>query len=154
MGLDMYITAEKYLSNYSDNGSDVEKINKLNEMFGITNSSEDYRAETVVFGVAYWRKANAIHGWFVHNVQGDKDKCQKSWVSRERLQQLVSTCKEVLSDHTKAETLLPPMGGFFFGSTDIDDGYFTDLKDTVDQIERILNDKALEKMDFYYHSSW
>ena len=25
--------------------------------------------------VGYWRKANAIHGWFVRNVQNGKDDC-------------------------------------------------------------------------------
>lgn len=43
-----------------------------------------------------WRKANAIHNWFVENVQGGNDDCGIYEVDIERLAQLHDTCKEVL----------------------------------------------------------
>jgi len=46
--------------------------------------------------VAYWRKANAIHGWFVNNVQNGIDDCQESIVTREQLNELLSVCHEVI----------------------------------------------------------
>lgn len=153
MGLDMYLTAERYLSKYFD-PEDDNKINAINEMFGIKDSTEDFGAKRVVFNVAYWRKANAIHNWFVQNVQDGVDECQKSYVSSEQLQSLIMVCKDVLEDHKKAERLLPPVSGFFFGSTECDEGYFEDLKNTVTQLEQILNDPALEKMELYYNASW
>jgi len=152
MGLDMYLYAKKYLSEHVDQ-TDKSKIEQINAMFGIAGA-DDYRAQEIEFRVAYWRKANAIHGWFVRNVQDNVDDCQTAYVKREQLQELLNTCLIVLSDHTKAEGLLSTVGGFFFGSTEYDDWYFNDLKATVKQLERALNDPALEKMDFYYHSSW
>lgn len=153
MGLDTYIAAERYLSKYFDK-EDEARIQKLNEMFGIKDSTDDFRAERVIFNVAYWRKANAIHKWFVENVQDGKDECQKSYVSTEQLQSLIAVCKDVLADNKKAASLLPTTSGFFFGSTQYDEGYYEDLENTVKQLERILKDPALEKMDLYYNSSW
>lgn len=47
--------------------------------------------------VGYWRKANAIHRWFVQNVQGGVDDCGTYIVTREQLEQLKATCEQVLS---------------------------------------------------------
>ena len=38
--------------------------------------------------IAYWRKANAIHGWFVRNCADGVDECQPIAVSREALNHL------------------------------------------------------------------
>lgn len=46
--------------------------------------------------VAYWRKANQIHNWFVENVQGGEDECNPFEASRQQLQELVKACKLVL----------------------------------------------------------
>ena len=155
MGLDMYLKAERFLSKYIEPVEDSKsKIEKINDLFGITNGDDDFRAETVIFNIAYWRKANAIHAWFVRNVQDGKDECQKSYVTRDQLKELLTTCKLVLEDHKKSKDVLPTQSGFFFGSTDYDEGYFDDLQSTVTQLERILNHPALETMDFYYQSSW
>jgi hypothetical protein len=150
MGLDMYLIAEKYLSRFDDGN----KIQQINDLFGINNASDDYGVNIIQFHVSYWRKANAIHAWFVKNIQGGVDECQKSYVGRDQLRQLVDICKTVLADNEKAPALLPTASGFFFGSTEYDEGYYNDLRDTVKQIERVLEDPALEKMDFYYRSSW
>ena len=48
--------------------------------------------------VAYWRKANAIHGWFVRNVQDGIDECQESKVSREELTALLDICLEIADE--------------------------------------------------------
>lgn len=154
MGLDMYLSAKKYLSKYFD-PADVERIQKVNDIFGVTGVEDgDYGAQEVTFRVAYWRKANAIHDWFVKNVQGGVDECQEAWVSREQLQELVAVCESVLADMSKAEELLPTRSGFFFGGTDYDEFYKQDLQYTVERLKKILDDPALVKMDFYYHSSW
>ncbi len=154
MGLDMYLSAKKYMSKYFD-PADVERISKVNDIFGVTGVEDgDYGAEEVKFRVAYWRKANAIHQWFVDNVQDGVDECQESWVSREQLQELLDICKEIIKSPKKGQELLPTQGGFFFGSTDYDDWYMQDIKFTAERIEKILADSAFQKADFYYQSSW
>jgi len=51
-------------------------------------------------------------------------------------------------------TLLSPQGGFFFGSTDIDEWYWRDLENTKTKLERIFNLPQLSDLSFYYSSSW
>ena len=154
MGLDMYFSAKKYMSKYFDK-ADVERIEKINDIFGVTGiEDEDYGAQEVIFRVAYWRKANAIHKWFVDNCQDGRDECQETWVSREQMQQLIDLCKEVLADRNKADQLLPTAQGFFFGGTTYDEWYERDLEYTVERFEKILADPAFAKSDFYYQSSW
>jgi hypothetical protein len=53
----------------------------------------------------------------------------------------------------EAPNLLPVQEGFFFGSYEYNEYYFGDLQDTIDQIERILNEYP-EDWDFKYQSSW
>ena len=103
--------------------------------------------------MGYWRKANSIHAWLVKNVQSGKDDCGKYYVTRKKLETLKLTCEYVLKDLTKAEELLPPQQGFFFGSQHIDEGYKYDLEKTVEIIGRCLSDK-FKNWDFYYQASW
>jgi hypothetical protein len=44
----------------------------------------------------YWRKANAIHQWFVDNVQDGKDDCDYYEVKKEQVEKLLSLCNEVI----------------------------------------------------------
>ena len=154
MGLDMYLSAKKYLSQYI-NPADTDKINSINELFGVDGDEEDdYGAQEVTFRVAYWRKANAIHQWFVDNVQEGKDDCHEYYVSREQLQELMKLCEQIVAEPQQAIELLPTRSGFFFGSTEYDDFYMGDIQFTGNRIKRILSDPAFEKSDFYYQSSW
>ncbi|RLB83158.1 MAG: hypothetical protein DRH15_05655, partial [Deltaproteobacteria bacterium] len=50
----------------------------------------------VVIEVGYWRKANAIHRWFVENVQDGNDDCERYYVPREKLKELKDLCQEVI----------------------------------------------------------
>ena len=154
MGLDMYFSAKRYMSKYFDK-EDSAKIDKVNDIFGVQGlEDEDYGAQEVKFRVAYWRKVNAIHEWFVQNCQDGVDECQEAYVSREQMQQLIDICRAVVENPKKADELLPTRSGFFFGSTDYDDWYFDNLTYTADRFEKILKDPAFEKADFYYQSSW
>ena len=154
MGLDMYLSAKRYMSKYFD-PADTDKIERVNEIFGFEGIEDgDYNAQEITFRVGYWRKANAIHKWFVDNVQDGVDECQESYVSREDMEKLVAVCREVLADMKKAPELLPSTSGFFFGGTDYDEWYKADLEYTIERLEKILKDPALDKCDFYYQSSW
>lgn len=107
--------------------------------------------------VGYWRKANAIHKWFVDNVQDGVDDCGDYEVSEEHIQKLLQTCKTVVTngklDKEKAQTLLPPQAGFFFGSTDIDEGYEQDLLHTISILEPLQN-FDFKRNKLLYCSSW
>ena len=103
--------------------------------------------------VAYWRKANGIHQWFVDKCQDGNDDCRAAYVSRDKLTELLNICKQITADHSLAEELLPTQGGFFFGSTEYDEWYFNDIKTTISELESVLADTP-EEWWFEYQSSW
>lgn len=145
MGLDMYLNAKRFVWHNEDKLSD--KISKNFPELG------DKKIKQVVAEAGYWRKANQIHKWFVDNVQNGEDDCGNYEVTKENLKKLLDIIEEVLSDRSKAKTLLPSASGFFFGGTDYDDYYYDDLEYTKDLLHDIL-DNNWEGWYFEYHSSW
>lgn len=99
MGLDMYLKASRYIFAY-EFSSDEDK-RKYRDIIADFEAEEladkDTPTATVSITVAYWRKANAIHRWFVDNVQDGVDDCKNYYVSRENLEELRETCRKVLS---------------------------------------------------------
>jgi hypothetical protein len=74
MGLDMYLYRRNYVSeNYETKKSQIElKINKpeKDDIFPITDTIKTERVKYITEEIGYWRKFNALHQWFVENVQG------------------------------------------------------------------------------------
>lgn len=163
MGLDMYLVEKKSkyvgLGNMPDNSKLTEA---LKESLG-TDDSSCYHV-IVEQERIYWRKSNAIHQWFVDNVQDGDDDCGEYPVTCQQLATLRDTCNKILEDpensESLAEELLPTKSGFFFGSVDYDDGYIADLEYTVSSIDRLLKEfnwdtpDFTESPDLYYQSSW
>jgi hypothetical protein len=149
----MYLTAKKYL--WSD--EDKELSAKINELVGVKADMENrWNGSSLVVkqievDAMYWRKANAIHGWFVEQCQDGRDECQESYVSRDKLNELLSYCRQALE--TKDAEILAPVGGFFFGSTEIDEYYWNDIEQTVIGLEKALTLPEKE-YEFYYQASW
>jgi len=143
MGLDMYLSGYKYLWRDDDTRKKVKKQLK-----------SSYDPKYVVLELMYWRKANAIHKWFVDNVQEGEDDCKEHLVSIDDLKQLLSVVNSVLQDTSLAEQLLPPTSGFFFGSTSVDEWYWKDLENTRDRLNELLSSPDIEELDIYYQSSW
>ncbi len=113
-----------------------------------------YLYEKEVHEVAYWRKANAIHGWIINNASVVDD-CTPIHVSKMDLVQLRDDCQKVLDEGTQetALELLPPASGFFFGSTEIDDWYWQNIKETVEKLNTIIEESS-DDTEFEYHASW
>jgi len=111
-----------------------------------------YRKE--VEEVAYWRKANAIHNWIVTN-WGTVDDCSPISISISGLIDLRDTCVKVVDLGTEeaAMELLPPVGGFFFGTTDINDWYWDDIKGTITKLNEII-ETSTDDQEFEYQASW
>lgn len=183
MGLDMYLSARLHISGY-DNSKKLVRDTLL-ALIEVTPSPHD-PSITIEYTVLYWRKANAIHKWFVDHTQDGEDRNGvKTRVEREQLIELRDLCRKVLATTktapgtittgmtytaagmTKNTTLgqvitnpeevaalLPTQPGFFFGSTDYDEYYLDDVKETAEELDRILANPALEDSDFFYQSSW
>lgn len=154
MGLDMYLTASKYFGRW-EHGKETERkaydaIAKAAGLGGfVCNESPSLNVELTV---AYWRKANAIHKWFVDNVQSGEDNCSRYYTCRDDLKGLVDLCKKVAETRDASE--LPPTEGFFFGTTEIGDDYFYDVQNTITQLTAVLDDERFKDCEFYYQASW
>lgn len=138
MGLDMYLEGVRYISEYEKIDGKLVKTRKRQ----IVKTLE-----------IYWRKANAIHNWFVENIQEGVDDCRCYELEKEQLIELRNTCKKVLKNDSLKEELLPTQEGFFFGGTEYDEFYYNDLKETVKEINRLLSMNN-EYDWFEYSSSW
>lgn len=178
MGLDMYLSAELYLPAYSGLSESYESYASTQQLARTIckNAGMPLLADgsvTVRVPVAYWRKANQIHGWMVHNVQSGEDECREHDVSWDTLVELREICRHILDawghdpnhPHQDAcdlvEATLPPQPGFFFGSYEIDEWYHRDLTHTVEQLDQVekLHRPGEEPPDaryvgFIYRSSW
>jgi hypothetical protein len=103
--------------------------------------------------VMYWRKVNAIHNWFVQNVQNGVDECEPHNVTVAQLMELRDLCVSVVDNPDLADNLLPTASGFFFGSTEHDEWYFDNIARTVNELDDLLAEAAEDEM-FVYRSSW
>lgn len=133
MGLDMYINATLYLSEL---GNEKELLASIRS--ACASHLGGFKVNGVRATLGYWRKANAIHKWFVDNVQDGADDCRDAPLKYEHLVKLREDCATVLAEHSKAQQLLPPTSGFFFGGTDLDEWYFKDLEKTIEIIDMIF----------------
>ena len=147
MGLDMYLYKKHYVQNWDHSKSKFAVT--------LTKNGETIPLSDPVYIVeqaGYWRKANAIHQWFVNNVQDGKDDCGEYYASPDKLEQLLDLCKEVVANPSEGKELLPTR--FFFGSTSYDDYYLDDIANTIKILEKALGDYENGDVSFYYHSSW
>ena len=148
MGLDMYIEGRIYF--WTD--EDEENKKTISSLF---KGLKDFETKEVIFRLGYWRKANAIHKWFVDNIQDENDDCEDYYVELNKLIKLKSLCQKVIENKDLAEELLPTQSGFFFGGTEYDEYYFDDLKNTIDIINKIIKlTEENNNVDLYYRSSW
>jgi len=140
------------------------------------------RISYVAEHIAYWRKANAIHRWFVTNCQDGEDDCREAWVSDGQIRELVELCKRLVSelklvkgkvstgyryeDGKRIETFyeglvvanpelaaeLLPAQEGFFFGATSYDEWY--VNDLKQTIEMLEPELEVQAGDFYYSSSW
>lgn len=175
MGLDMYlekmpkikgynfgelIEISNHIANYINGKEELEKYEKYEELKPyIKNRGEYFNWYDLREQIGYWRKANQIHRWFVENIQNDVDDCGYYEVSKEQLIELKELCEKILNADNNdfelvAKGTLPTLGGFFFGSTGYDEWYKSDIKNTVEIINKALEETDFENNYIIYTSSW
>lgn len=157
MGLDMYLSRKVFV------GCSVIKLDE-HRIGVLTPPVNVGKISYVTEEICYWRKANAIHGWFVHYVQGGKDDCGTYNVGMDMIKQLYLDCKAVLQ--VKDELMsnrdevinskLPITTGYFFGSRYVDNDYWEDIRKTIVALEPIVESDQTNNwgVDYLYESSW
>jgi len=93
MGLDMSLYAHRYMGLEDD--SIIDELKKF-----VTIPFPDAKLNNIRVEVMYWRKANAIHNWFVNNCIDGVEWCYPTQVFIGQLVKLRDICKEVL-DHSE-----------------------------------------------------
>jgi hypothetical protein len=174
MGLDMYLKRSKRVEgltveNYEqaegvlpwDDGEhtpldkalpEIKGMKELNEVVAVRGESFKYK--TIYEEVGYWRKANAIHSWFVKNCQDGIDECQLTEVSKEQLESLLKDCYAVVRKESSPAKTLPTQSGFFFGGTNYDQYYMDDIKQTISILEKTIATTDWDNQIVFYRSSW
>jgi hypothetical protein len=155
MGLDSYLYRRQYISGWDWDGPNTDR-SMYDQLLEYTNNirCEGSPHINIDVCVAYWRKANAVHKWFC-DLDGGRDECQSIYVTKEDLIRLRDLAKSVIEQPAMAASTLPTQQGFFFGSYDYDEWYMEDMKNTVNQIDKILEScKNHEYVDFIYRASW
>jgi hypothetical protein len=164
MGLDMYLSIEKYIPKYdwiktreTDNLVENPDFKIISELVApdLIDKTDSAAGIEMKIPVGYWRKANAIHKFFVDECANGVDECQPINLTVEQLIVLLDKCKTVLENPSLANEVLPTQDGFFFGTTEYDEWYINDLNKTVDIIDKVLaginNDVML---NVTYQASW
>ena len=154
MGLDMYLKHKRYISPFDMLARDRVESFDVGITLNYQGGSRSVKRFTVddcpEFGVeislpvGYWRKAWAIHKWFVDNCNGGVDDCREFRVPFYKIKELLETCKQVRDDHSKAEELLPDTS-----PANYDEWYFLDIDNTIKILSKLENVD-----DYYYDASW
>jgi hypothetical protein len=100
MGLDMYLNKMTDVKNWQHQPKETHHHVLVTQDGKPCTHILPERIMYIVEEVAYWRKANAIHRWFVENVQCGNDDCGEYHVSREQLSRLRDDCRQVLAAST------------------------------------------------------
>lgn len=162
MGLDMSLYREVQMK-----GKMKITDKKLDKILGGENMRPSIEHE-----VAYWRKFNALHSYFNrHFNEQDNDNCVNIYMDIDDIKELLELVKN-LKDNIRlegekvlnpevCEALLPTQEGFFFGSTNYDKDYVSDLDLTIKQLSKViaehkeLIDAGVEEYDIdYFYRAW
>lgn len=173
MGLDMYLEAKKYIGGeYSEISQDITirlKEKWAKEERQVVLNTKDI--SEITMPLAYWRKANSIHRWFVeHCFDGNYYDYQGENidVSVEQIKELKNLCKDVLEKLKKAisidekkeiaDNMLPMQDGFFFGFDEGERGirwYEEDMINTIKMLDEALKKiKKYNLHELFYNASW
>ena len=184
MGLDMYLSKKTYVQNRSHQTPEKQHSVVVIKGGVLHPTIKPEKVTYITEEVMYWRKANQIHGWFCNNGREIIDNVRYE-VEREDLENLLLDCKKVLQILNTLPTkttqvvggwkdgktflvdvqvydnvdevmeILSPTPGFFFGSTEIDDGYKNDIEETITVLEEELSLPEVGLgVEYEYFASW
>lgn len=131
MGLDMYLTGEKFaVPNWGN------PQNHLRE--------DSYPLVSKKFALGYWRKHPDLHGFIVENFADKVDDCKPVVLDGDDLRLIIAAIKDDKLPHTK---------GFFFGDSVNDDEQKAEsIQILSGALQWLEADEAFRSV--YYRASW
>lgn len=165
MGLDMWLSINKGATKRGERGvpefdRDIREFASLDDWM---NACEKYREKV---HLAVWRKASGILNWFDHNLESVKNQEQLKEPVREGVQnyvvypvtkaeydKLLEDCIKVWNSKDVPEDMMP-VSGFFFGPRLADEGYWEDVKYTIEALTKKKDTIDWNNDKVYFHISY
>lgn len=162
MGLDMYFYARKTgfaafdrrdkESGAEDRTDYPKDISPLGDYIERWNYRSKITQEE--WQIGYFRKFNALHACIVGRFGDESRGWEDVKLAKENVEEILEDMKKVAENHDLAEDLLPTQEGFFFGCTDYDKWYFSNVEDGIEFFELVLKTLDFTKYDFVYRASY
>lgn len=113
MGLDMYLYAEKYESKYNwvgeRNLTESERKQVVDEFYpedlrelGYINLKHNFLSKETKYQIGYWRKFNALQGWFIKKFTADETG-HGIYLYKEDVDDLIDILQQVKDDLDKCK---------------------------------------------------
>jgi hypothetical protein len=133
MGLDMYLTGEKFLMPDFQNRS-------------IDLQEDGFRLRSKTVELGYWRKHPNLHGYIVQTFAGGKDECQIICLEPNDIRTIVAA--------VKAKNL-PDTEGPFFGSSNTSSEYIAnDIAIFEKAVDWLETEESRVFRSVKYRASW
>lgn len=186
MGLDMYLYARKYESRMEGRNNEVETDNFYPEELkkvGKDILKHNFMSKQTSYQIGYWRKFNALQGYFTKMVEHDNELLHGIYVNEDEIKELIKIMTKVkkalkecptktitvcngwsygektyiditVYDCELAEELLPPTAGFFYGSDYVDEYYVECLDYSLKIFRKALKLAQEHNYEIIYEASW
>lgn len=130
MGLDMYLTGDRYKQREYD-----DDYNEINIEY-----VDGFKLESQRLSIGYWRKHANLHGYIVNTFADGVDECQVIHLNVDNLRQIAKALRDNDLPHTE---------GFFFGSPEMQAEHRKYLEDDAK-----IFDKAAEWVESAPDGVW
>jgi len=164
----------------------AKELHKISVKLG-NKIRKDIKPERITYitqEMGYWRKFNALHGWFITNCANGVDECQEIHVPIEKIKDVLAVLHEVNNILNKSalavklvknlngesyenvydreeevRNVLPPTQGFFFGGIEIDEWFKESVEKSIKIFTEVLEEEDIAQSygsynEFYYRASW
>lgn len=101
--------------------------------------------------VGYFRKINSLFRWVSYNVQS-VDNCKSILIPKQKLEQLSADLNRLTKDNCM--TIFPTSEGFFFGSTEYDQYYWSDVEEVKSWVSSTLKSFDFDNHDLFFWAWW
>ncbi|WP_342431693.1 hypothetical protein [Neobacillus sp. FSL H8-0543] len=167
MGLDMYLISlpkiegmdyeEVHIANAYLHQHETEQNETYQKLKPYVKHFEEYGRswDSILEEVAYWRKANQIHHWFVETLHnGEDEPCFTQEVTKDNLIDLNNLCIKVLKKKSAPQNILPTRPGCFFGNLHYNDFYYKEIYETQALLAYLITHFNFETHYLLYQCSW